>query len=331
MVDSKLMKTYPFLKKIWNKYNYDEDVEERMNNDIIISLCNEDTIYGITPSDDQTNACKKLLKNFKLLHINVRKPKEHLEWCNNLNNWIYSEINPYNLTDDIVHKILNKAQPELGKLPNKIYCKYIAVGEQEHLEKLIELRIFNHNFESFLSILKNENDQDYCSCQKFLEVCVNIYRDMKERYCYKKVGRSNSEEICNEISEFPFLYAFLTSDSKIVKKVPKIDTGIREELIKCPSTVEAIELPSSPDTGSDTTIPKRDSTVPTALGTVAGASSVLALLYKFTPAGRFLNSGLRKSGGRMNNGLHEGYPSELGFDGMEHNLMNSYNIGYEAA
>ncbi|SCO65477.1 VIR protein [Plasmodium vivax] len=332
MVDSKLKKTYPFLKRIWEKYGYDEDVVENNNNASIISLCNNDTIYGNSPNDDQKKACKKLLKNFVLLHTDIKTSGVHDEWCKNLNNWIYYEISPHNLTDVIVHKILNEAQLKLIKLPHQLYCSYNSVKENDNLEKLIELRIFNNNFMTFLSIVKDESDQDYCSCQKFLEDCVNVYIDMKQRYCSEQRTRTNSREICREITEFPFLYAYFTQESKIVKKIPKIDTGKREEvLIKCPSTVKSLEVQPTLATGSDTTTPKRDSTVPTALGTVAGASSVLALLYRFTPAGRFLNSGLRKSGGRINSGLHEGYPSELGFDGMEHNLINSYNIGYEAA
>ncbi|SCO73013.1 Plasmodium vivax Vir protein, putative [Plasmodium vivax] len=71
--------------------------------------------------------------------------------------------------------------------------------------------------------------------------------------------------------------------------------------------------------------------ITTTIGTVAGASSVLAFMYKFTPTGRLLNARLRRSGGRINNNLYANEESELLFDGFANTDINSYNIGYEAA
>ncbi|KMZ99285.1 hypothetical protein PVNG_02168 [Plasmodium vivax North Korean] len=272
---------YPFLKRIWENYGYDEDVDESTTDVNIISLCNENTIYKNNLSGDRKNACKKLLRNFMLLRNNEINLADFDDWCKNFNNWIYYEINPYNLTDDTVYNILLEAQKKLTNLPYKQYCSYKSVNENEHLQELIGLRIFNDNTPTFLSILKKESDQDYCYCQKFIEDCVNIYRYMIQHSCSNQGTRSQTKEICKVISQFPIYYTYLTNDSAIVKKIPNIHNGIREEkLLNCPSTDKTLEVPSSLDTGSDTTVPKRDSTVPTALGTVAGASSVLALLYK---------------------------------------------------
>ncbi|CAG9474546.1 unnamed protein product [Plasmodium vivax] len=73
-------------------------------------------------------------------------------------------------------------------------------------------------------------------------------------------------------------------------------------------------------------------TVSTAVGTVAGASSVLALLYKFSPARRWVHSGIRGNSGRMNSNLYGNEPNELLFDGFQGEDMSShntrYNIGY---
>ncbi|KMZ83240.1 hypothetical protein PVBG_05210 [Plasmodium vivax Brazil I] len=274
---------YPFLKKIWENYGYDEDLDESKDNFSTISLCNDDTIYGNNASNDKKNACKKLLKNFELLRINERDYTENTKWCNNLNNWIYNEINPYILTDAIVRKILNKAQPILNQLPNKRDCIYNYVKEQAHLEQIIELRIFNDNMKTFQSILKNESGPVYCSCQNFLQDCVNIYNDMKKPDCFRRGTQLYSSELCIEINQFQYLYALLSNDNTIVKKIPDLYTGIREEELNCQSTVETLEAQPSVDSLSDARIQKTDSTasaVPTALGTVAGASSVLALLYK---------------------------------------------------
>ncbi|KMZ95729.1 hypothetical protein PVMG_05328 [Plasmodium vivax Mauritania I] len=44
----------------------------------------------------------------------------------------------------------------------------------------------------------------------------------------------------------------------------------------------------------------------------------------------WINTGLRGSGGRINNSLYTNGADDLILDGLEHNNFNSYNIGYEA-
>lgn len=58
---------------------------------------------------------------------------------------------------------------------------------------------------------------------------------------------------------------------------------------------------------------------------------MLALLYKFTPAGRWIHSGLQGRGGKINNILHEDGANELLLGRPLHEDLISYNIGYEAA
>ncbi|SCO65456.1 Plasmodium vivax Vir protein, putative [Plasmodium vivax] len=70
------------------------------------------------------------------------------------------------------------------------------------------------------------------------------------------------------------------------------------------------------------------STVSTAVGTVAGASSVLALLYKFSPARRWVHSGIQGNTGRMNSNFYEDGPTDLLFDGVQGEDMSSYNTRY---
>ncbi|CAI7724292.1 Plasmodium vivax Vir protein, putative [Plasmodium vivax] len=89
-----------------------------------------------------------------------------------------------------------------------------------------------------------------------------------------------------------------------------------------PTTEANVEIHGSP----------MSSTVSTAVGTVAGASSVLALLYKFSPARRWVHSGILGNSGRMNSNLYGNEPNELLFDGFQGENMSShnarYNIGY---
>ncbi|SCA83601.1 hypothetical protein PVT01_000064800 [Plasmodium vivax] len=71
-------------------------------------------------------------------------------------------------------------------------------------------------------------------------------------------------------------------------------------------------------------------TVQRTLGTAAGMSSLLAVLYKFTPGRKWLHSRIGGSMGKIHANFYTDGPKELLFDGMEHNDFNSYSIGYEA-
>ncbi|SCO72986.1 VIR protein [Plasmodium vivax] len=84
---------------------------------------------------------------------------------------------------------------------------------------------------------------------------------------------------------------------------------------------------STPPGNEDNSMKK---TITTTVGTVAGASSLLALLYRFTPGRNWMRSGIRGSSGRINSNFYAEGPHELLFNGMDHNDFNSYSIGYEA-
>ncbi|SCO65492.1 Plasmodium vivax Vir protein, putative [Plasmodium vivax] len=74
------------------------------------------------------------------------------------------------------------------------------------------------------------------------------------------------------------------------------------------------------------------STLSTAIGTMAGASSVLALLYKFSPGGNWIRSGFRGSRGRINDNLYVDRENYLFFNELQGENISSYdtryNIGY---
>ncbi|SCA81927.1 VIR protein [Plasmodium vivax] len=85
---------------------------------------------------------------------------------------------------------------------------------------------------------------------------------------------------------------------------------------------------SSTDVHGENQNSPTSSTVSTVVGTVAGASSILALLYKFSPARRWVHSGIRGNSGRMNSNFYEGGPTELLIDRYEGRDMSSYNAQY---
>ncbi|SCO72994.1 hypothetical protein PVC01_100006500 [Plasmodium vivax] len=199
-------------------------------------------------------------------------------------------------------------------------CPYDLYNKQKDIFKLkdlVKLSYFKFNHEGIKDILKKKEKPNYCLCQKYLEECVNAYITMNASNC-SNTQKENNRELCSELTQFDVHYSYLTSDLTIKEKIPNINTGKREvELLDCPSNEEVSKLISDVKT------------LPTAFGTIAGATSVLALLYKFTPAGTFLHARIRGSEGRINNSNYADDVNKSVFGGVGHSYDNSYNIGYE--
>ncbi|CAI7724290.1 PIR protein [Plasmodium vivax] len=339
---SKLKSEYPFLNEIWKLYKYDEDPIETNDNVQLFSICNEYSIYESKPTNNLKHACKKLLKNWKLLHSTKKEMDEHLEWCNNINNWIYHEINPYILNDDIIYRILVEVQKKFRNMPNEHYCPYTVLNKIHKPQKLNKLRLFNDNFNTFKDILKNKNPDYYCSCINFVKDCINTYRTIQKKYCSNITDINiNNKVTCEIIKNFDIYYSgFLFNKYTGIQGIlPYLssDDDINIDIDVCPLQKNGKGLNSARGGQSDgfavSTTPTESSgkTIPTALGTIAGVSSVLGLLYKFSPAGTWMHSGLRGNGRMIHTNLHADGERELLNGGPLTEDLNSYNIGYEVA
>ncbi|CAG9474586.1 unnamed protein product [Plasmodium vivax] len=151
-------------------------------------------------------------------------------------------------------------------------------------------------------------------------------------------------------------YYFLR-DEVLKNKIPSLDADDNEYSNKCKSKATGLEsvtvsprrveafsqtrevsgrntdsfTPSAqdPDVNTGRSI---SSTVSTAVGTMAGASSVLALLYKFSPGGNWIRSGFRGSRGRINDNLYVDRENDLFFNELQGENISSYdtryNVGY---
>ncbi|SCA81949.1 VIR protein [Plasmodium vivax] len=326
----KLKNDYPFLKEIWKKYTFEEDPSEARDKNNLFPICEENSVYGRTPKEYQKNACKKLLKNWHLLRSTIRSPSNQNEWCNNINNWIYYEINPYSLNDDIINRILVEAQKKFINMPNKQYCPYTVLNEKHEPKQLNKLRIFNENIITFNDMLKKKDSDNYCSCRNFVKDCINIYKNLKTKHCSTTTG-IKKELTCDILDDFYLYYTgYLKTDIKTQENLPDLlsipDKNINIE--ECKSQLNARELGSALST---TPTEPAGKTVPTAIGTLVGVSSVLGLLYKFSPAGTWMHSGLRGNGRIINSNLYADGERGLLTDGPLIENLNSYNIGYEVA
>ncbi|SCO72992.1 hypothetical protein, conserved [Plasmodium vivax] len=337
---AELKNEYPFLKEIWKLYKIDVDPKETDNSNQLFSICNEYSMYKSNPTDNLKNACRKLLKKFELLHANEISTSEHNEWCNNINNWIYHEINPRILNDDIINHILIKAQENFfSHMPNKRFCSYTTLNKTHKPEDLNKLRIFNDNTSTFKTILLDKSLDYYCSCRNFVNDCVNIYKTLQSKHCNTTINKDNRVtcEIVNNFNIYygGYLYNTIGTQEKLPDLSSTTDININIEDCKSQTNVKGLDSTrgdeSSASAVSTTQAETAGKTVPTAIGTIAGVSSVLALLYKFSPARTWMHSGLRGNGKMIHTNLYAGGERELLTDGPLIENLNSYNIGYEVA
>ncbi|GAB69595.1 hypothetical protein PCYB_003440 [Plasmodium cynomolgi strain B] len=224
--------------------------------------------------------------------------KNNPEYCVYLYHWLYKVTEGSNISDTFIGIIFKVFHENFSDLKEEHICPYYLYEYKKEIYKskdLVKLSYLQHNVVDIMKILKNTKDKDYCYCQKYLKDCVDIYIEMMRRLCPdNEEGNDSSEIICPELIKFRVNYNFLTKDNKIEKEIPHIDTGERElELLNCPLKGERSGLISDARPSSDAAASQALSnvkTLPIALGTISGVTSILALLYKFTPLGLWINT-----------------------------------------
>ncbi|VUZ99401.1 PIR protein [Plasmodium vivax] len=326
---------YPFLNTVWNTYNqFDNSVDDDPDKYKYDGFCNP--LMEQLGDDNIGNKkfCLKLVRNLGRYSENFKFKYFTSEYFTNLNNWVYNSIKKYNIPENIIVKCYQDYIDFMSEIHIKPICYYYSYDNMyEEPINIIILKIFENN----MNVIESTLDRAYDS--------------MNLPYEYNKKGKAT----CDMLNIFKTMYdSFLLGKSYKNYKIPSLDNDEVDYLTMCqpdtprsalaaerPGTISVLQpktqdgdgisgaIPSlSPVTGENQGI-SMSSTVSTAFGTVAGASSILALLYKFTPGRKWINSGFRGVRGRTSSNIYD-EPNELLFDGMEHNGFNSYNIGYEA-
>ncbi|SCO65453.1 hypothetical protein PVT01_030026800 [Plasmodium vivax] len=298
----------------------------------------------------------KLIRNLGHYYVDDNYFDPTFERCDILYNWLYhSSKNEKNL-DDIIEKCFIDYKDQMNGKNRDCKCSYDSYKNM-YLDpmKINILKIFNNNIEILRQILIGTDDSKKTLCGKFVCKCLKIYKDMNETYCFTHGEQSPKQKnTCLELYLFSSAYnIFHNMLVGIDPKIPSIYETKKEILDKCepyentPANFMLADGNShghqhsredqgrtgpsfSGDINGENKRSSASSTVSTALGTVAGASSLLALLYKFSPGRNWIRSGFRGGRSRINSNLYAEGPSELLFDGMENNGFNSYSIGYEA-
>ncbi|KMZ99317.1 hypothetical protein PVNG_02200 [Plasmodium vivax North Korean] len=253
----------------------------------ILKYCETGGLFQDPAKNEYKNLCKKLSRNLLLLADRNYIGGDFFKYCDMLYIWMYFEIRNKGLSNSIIKEIFESTEQMITKKRFKTSCSYFSFSEKlQEPEKLIKLRIFEHNTSTIKNILNNINESNNCSCLKYVYDCINIYNDMNSRFCVtnqdkntihkgtcdilKNFNKNYSSYILNVnggIYKFPFL-----SDTTTVTQTP-----IATHVTRCSLDKPIQELDSSAVVQSSS--PKQIS-ISTALSTVAGIPPFLALIYK---------------------------------------------------
>ncbi|CAG9474682.1 unnamed protein product [Plasmodium vivax] len=328
---AQLRKDYPFFQKIWTLYEeFEENVVDEGKWYNYDTACRAKLGQNDRKNEEYVNFCIKLIRNLVSHSNNARVYTPNQERCNSLNYWIYHNIENLKLSQKFISHIFQVSQDLISAHNNKSICYNLYIDAFKESEKIIKLLYLQDNTDIFLEKMKNKGDEDYCIYEKYIYECVDIYKTMTNSYCSNEDDKLNKHKYtCDTLNTFKNSYiAYLFTKEGMSNKIPSLTDDNTMNLVKCESIEQELEFKGAE--GSQPSSFKSPSPQ-TIVGTMAGASSVLALLYKFTPAGRWIHSGLQGRGGKINNILHEDGANELLLGRPLHEDLISYNIGYEAA
>ncbi|SCA81826.1 VIR protein [Plasmodium vivax] len=315
-------KEYPFLKNVWTTYkDFDEIVEEDKTS--YDSLC-----------------------NFILNGPSVELIK-------------YKEKNK--TTNYVVNKCFQEYTDNMEYVSNLQKCSKLSYEENiDEPIKITLLDIFDNNTEIIKNIMIGQDEESKTSCRKFVCNCLKIYKNMNKSYCHNEVShREEPTGTCLKLKLFKESYKlFRYNKGVLIPKIPSLDdidnecpenkstAGLNMSLTLnqqggpghadiggLPQITEGTDgslganIPISPES-TDSTMKKN---ITTTVGTVAGASSLLAFLYRFTPAKNMIYSRFRGSRGRVHSNMYEDGHNELYNDHEVENFSSyneRYNIGY---
>ncbi|KMZ96124.1 hypothetical protein PVNG_06267 [Plasmodium vivax North Korean] len=265
-------------------------------------------VYG--DAELHKDTCMKLMRN--LAHRSVIRqeyeiPRYH---CNILFHWLYNSYNEGKITYNIIDKCF-EMYDDYSKIKENadMKCHY----HKDHIfyepTKITLLDIFNDNTDTIKGILKGVNLPMGSLGKKYICESIKIYKYMNDKYCDNGKGKNKYyESTCLKLNNFRQIYEYIYNDQVgSIFKIPSLDNIDSECSDKPPSRGEKVSLALRPgvqgipqygeDLGEGDTDTDDPSTgrlhgplvnednsmkksITTTIGTVAGASSLLALLYK---------------------------------------------------
>ncbi|GAB69979.1 hypothetical protein PCYB_007280, partial [Plasmodium cynomolgi strain B] len=196
--------------------------------------------------------------------------------------WMYFEINKKSIPNHITKEIFNNLTLTIKDKFSKTPCPYFNFNEKHHEPtKLMKLRIFNYNVDTFQYMLKDVINSDNCSLIRYINKCIEVYRDMNSKYCTGSDGTTEeNQNSCDIIRKFDNLYSsYIYNKGGIFQNFPSLSSNTPTKVI---SGCRSEEIESYPDSQSQINQSDRSiiQSVPPALGVMAGIPPFLALIYK---------------------------------------------------
>ncbi|KMZ99329.1 hypothetical protein PVNG_02212 [Plasmodium vivax North Korean] len=260
-------------------------------------------------NEEHKKFCLKLVRNLGRYSDDFKFQYFTSEYCTNLNNWVYDSKKKYNIPDNIIDNCFQDYIDYMTQIGAQPKCSYYSYDDIYEPINIIMLKIFESNVNVLISTLNQENNIFIPSCQNYVCELVKIYNYMNSILCAKgKEGDEKKEKTCDILKNFYDIYKwFFFVKLHNTNKIPSLDNIEAEYLDKCvpnerkqpltpvdSETTYTVSSLSSDEYAnprkSPSQVPVNDEnqgssmsrTVSTAFGTVAGASSILALLYKVT-------------------------------------------------
>ncbi|SBT84784.1 PIR protein [Plasmodium ovale] len=245
--------------------------------------------------------------------------------CTYLNMWLYYKEKIHKIPEELIKKIFRIADELIQHLEYHSECKYDE-SHKNHQEpyKIMLLNIFLDNIDAIEEIMQKDKDSKQVNCLNFVKKCLSIYNNIKTRYCLGEEKDHTFKATCEEIKTFEKTYeSTFSNESPLNEKMPSITHS--DPILPDRVTSEYQARVSMTDADDNTVIPGSDH-ASTIGGTVAGMSSFLLLMYKFTPFGRWLRSRINGTG--MSNNLDEEEINHMYLNAYENDSMYSDDMGY---
>ncbi|SCO72989.1 Plasmodium vivax Vir protein, putative [Plasmodium vivax] len=344
-------KEYPFLNEVWefhNKLNILMDKDEY--NGKIFSMCHMILRDFGKDTGEYDSFCLKLLHNLGHYSDDEKSFIRSHDRCNILYNWIYNLKEKHKIPDEIINKCFDEYITISKVMKYMDACSYNSHNTfYEDPMNVTLLNIFESSIGTIINILNGEKSVINIPCRKFVCKNVQIYNDMYQKWCVNaREGNQRHENTCSKLKQFKYSYThYFRSKLDNEAEIPSLDDIQNNYFTECQKYLQEQVLDTTLVTQdqpkySSRNLPEGEkqsspmsSTVSTTIGTMAGASSILALLYKFTSGRRWIHSGFGRQSGRINNDLYAEGLNELSFDGFQGEDMSSYNarynIGYGSA
>ncbi|CAI7724134.1 Plasmodium vivax Vir protein, putative [Plasmodium vivax] len=349
---------YSFLNEIWKVYDeFDKTTKDDEHENLYTGVCEPIIRTYSKDKEKYKNFCLKLVRNLGCYPGDTNFFNPNSSKCHILYYWIYNYEQKHKIPDDVIQKCFKDYISFMGNIGQKANCNYPSYDEiYKEPMSLILLDIFEYSIDTIRGVLMHSDESAKIPYQNYVCEFVKTYKDVYKKYCPNRDANDiKGKTTCSRLSTLKQIYeSYFFSLGGLNNKVPPLNCTDEEYFARCPSEerLPAIEkdaddrlselssagrysgekppdaLPSG-EVIDENTGSSMSRTVSTAVGTMAGASSVLALLYKFTPGRKWIHSGLGGRRARIGSNLYEDGASELLYNGLESEDFSSYNQRYD--